>query len=81
MLKCSLAAHMVIFVVPILAQECHVYASHGTVYKLLWLYNGVIIIWSHLRYLTSRILQEASLSVIEVMSIDHAYFGVSYPCY
>ena len=32
-------------------------------------------------YLTSHILYDASSSNIEVMCINHAYYGVSYPSY
>ena len=74
--KHSLAAHKVRLVVPNLAQECHVH--HTDLYT-----NYIGHTRSHIRshFLTSRILHDASLSIIEVMRIDRTYYGVSYPSY
>ena len=73
--KRSLAAHKVRLVVPNLAQECHVH--HTNPYT-----NCIGCTWSHiqshLHYLTSHILHDA---IIEVMCINRAYYGVSYPSY
>ena len=76
--KHSLAAHKVRLVVPNLAQEQHV--NHTDPYTN---YTGRIRSHtrSHLCYLTSRVLHDASLSIIEIMCINRAYYGVSYPSY
>ena len=65
-------------VVPNLAQEHHVHHMDP--------YTNCIghtrsHIQSHLHYLTSRVLHNASLSIIEVMRIDRAYYRVSYQSY
>ena len=77
--KRSLAAHKVMFVVPNLAQECHVHHMNPPYTNYIgrtWSH-----IWSHLRYLTSHILHNTSLSITEVMCIDRTYCGVSYQSY
>ena len=68
--KCSLAVHKVKLVVPNLAQERHVH--HTDPYTN---YIGCTRshIRSHLCYLMSHVLHDASLSIIEVMRIDHAF--------
>ena len=73
--KCSLAAHKVKLVVPKLAKERHV---HHTDPYTNYIGRTRSHIQSHLRYLTSRVL---SLSIIEIMRIDRAYYGVFYPSY
>ena len=77
--KRSSAVHKVKLAVPNLAQERHV--DHVDPYT-----NNIghtrSHIQSHLRYLTSRALHDASLStIIEVMHIDCTYYGVSYLSY
>ena len=76
--KRSLAAHKVRLIVPNLAQECHVHHTEP--------YTNCISctrshIRSHLCYLMSCVLHDASLSIIEVIRINRAYYGVSYPSY
>ena len=76
--KRSLAAHNVMLVVPNLAQEHHV---HHTEPYTNYIGHTRSHIRSHLHYLTSCVLHDASLSLIEVMHIDHAKYGVAYPPY
>ena len=63
----SLAAHKVMLVVPNLIQEHHVH--HMDPYT-----NYIGRTGSHLRR-----PHDVLLSIIEVIHINHAYFGISYP--
>ena len=74
--KHSLVAHKVKLVVPNLAQECCV--QHTDPYTIGRTQSHLR---SHLLYLMSHVLHVASLSIIEVMCIKRAYYGVSYPSY
>ena len=76
--KHPLAAHKVILVVPNLAQECYVHHTDPYTYYIGRTWSHIR---SHLRYLTSYVLHDASLSIIEVLCIDRPYYGVSYSSY
>ena len=75
--KYSLAAHkiMLVHVVHILAQERHVF--HMEPYTQL----HVLYTESYMESFTLSYVTRFSLSLIEVMCINHAYYGVSYPSY
>ena len=75
--ECSLAAHTVLYVVPNLSQEHHVHHTDPYTNNIGHTRSHI---WSHYAF-TSRVLHDASLSIIEVMHIDRAYYGVSYPSY
>ena len=67
--KLSLAAHKVMLVVPILAQECHVYHTEPHT-------SCIVRTRSHLHYIQYHVFctTHCCVSIIEVMCIDRAYY-------
>ena len=63
---------------PILAQESLV---HHTEPYTNYIDHTQSHLWSHLRCLTLHVLHNVLLSIMEVMRMNHTYYGVFCPIY